>query len=138
MKHKSDDYKTVTVKYYLNNNNSMDEVCKIFKCKKSTLKDWVNKYKITKNLTRKNRNPISYKINKEQVKTAVNMIDKNEQITMDEHKDELRLIHGLLRCKSGCGSWNRDRNGSSNIYKIARNAINNIERPSYLCRETRE
>ena len=50
-------------------------------------------------------------------------------------KDELRLIHGLLRCKSGCGSWNRDRNGSSNIYKIAKNAINNIERPSYLCRE---
>jgi transposase len=53
MKHKSDDYKTIAVKYYLNNNDSMDEVCKIFKCKKSTLKDWVNKYKITKNLTRK-------------------------------------------------------------------------------------
>ena len=50
--------------------------------------------------------------------------------------DEMRLIHGLLRCKSGCGLWNRDRNGSSNIYKIAKNAINNIERPSYLCRET--
>ena len=27
-------------------------------------------------------------------------------------KDELRLINGLLRCKSGCGLWNRDRNGS--------------------------
>jgi hypothetical protein len=53
-----------------------------------------------------------------------------------KNKDELRLIHGLLRCKSGCGSWNRDRNGSSNIYKIAKNAINNIDRPSYLCRET--
>ena len=52
-----------------------------------------------------------------------------------KNKDDLRLIHGLLRCKSGCGSWNRDRNGSSNIYKIAKNAINNIERPSYLCRE---
>jgi len=52
-----------------------------------------------------------------------------------KNKDELRLIHGLLRCKSGCGSWNRDRNGSSNIYKIAKNAINNKERPSYLCRE---
>lgn len=51
-------------------------------------------------------------------------------------KDELRLIHGLLRCKSGCGLWNRDRNGSSNIYKIAKNAINKLERPSYLCRET--
>ena len=47
----------------------------------------------------------------------------------------MRLIHGLLRCKNGGGLWNRDRNGSSNIYKIAKNAINNIERPSYLCRE---
>jgi len=53
-----------------------------------------------------------------------------------KNKGELRLVHGLLRCKSGCGSWNRDRNGSSNIYKIALNAINKLERPSYLCRET--
>lgn len=52
------------------------------------------------------------------------------------NKDELRLVHGLLRCKNGCGLWNRDRNGSSNIYKIAYNAINNIGRPDYLCRET--
>ena len=51
-------------------------------------------------------------------------------------KDELRLIHGLLRCKSGCGLWNRDRNGASNIYKIAYNAIHKLERPTYLCRET--
>jgi hypothetical protein len=54
----------------------------------------------------------------------------------NKNKDKLRLIHGLLRCKSGCGLWNRDRNGSSNIYKIAKNAINKLERPSYLCRET--
>ena len=51
-----------------------------------------------------------------------------------KNKDELRLIHGLLRCKSGCGSWNRDRNGSSNIYKIAKSAIENKSRPNYLCR----
>jgi len=42
----------------------------------------------------------------------------------NKKKDEMRLIHRLLRCKSGCGLWNRDRNGSSNIYKIAFNAIN--------------
>ena len=52
-----------------------------------------------------------------------------------KNKDELRLVHGLLRCKSGCGLWNRDRNGSSNIYKIAYQAIHKLERPSYLCRE---
>jgi len=52
------------------------------------------------------------------------------------NKDDLRLVHGLIRCQSGCGMWNRDRNGASNIYKIAFNAINNLERPNYLCRET--
>ena len=53
-------------------------------------------------------------------------------------RDGLRLVHGLLRCKSGCGVWNRDRNGSSNIYKIACQAINSLPRPSYLCRTTKK
>jgi hypothetical protein len=45
------------------------------------------------------------------------------------------LVHGLLKCKI-CGSvWNRDVNASINIYRIAKNAINKIERPLYLCRE---
>jgi hypothetical protein len=61
---------------------------------------------------------------------------KNKENSKKERKyDETRLVHGLLRCKSGCGEWNRDRNGSSNIYKIAYQAIHNLERPSYLCRE---
>ena len=72
------------VKYYLKHNDSMDKVCEIFDCKKSTLKGWIDRYRNTKNITRKNRKPISYKINKEQVRSAVNMIDKNEQLTMDE------------------------------------------------------
>ena len=63
---------------------------------------------------------------------------KNKENPKKERKyDEMRLVHGLLRCKSGCGEWNRDRNGSSNIYKIAYQAIHNLERPSYLCRETK-
>jgi len=74
------------------------------------------------------------------------MIRKNPKPKPKENKDnpkkeikydEMRLVHGLLRCKNGCGAWNRDRNGSSNIYKIAYQAIHNLERPSYLCRETK-
>jgi hypothetical protein len=42
------------------------------------------------------------------------------------------LIHTLICCKNRCGYWNRDVNGSTNIYKIAYNAINNKERPNYL------
>ena len=44
------------------------------------------------------------------------------------------LVHGLICCKNGCGYWNRDVNGATNIYKIAYNAINNKERPHYLSR----
>jgi hypothetical protein len=44
------------------------------------------------------------------------------------------LIHGLICCKNGCGYWNRDVNGATNIYKIAYNAINNKARPNYLSR----
>ncbi len=44
------------------------------------------------------------------------------------------LVHGLIRCKNGCGYWNRDVNGATNIYRIAYNAINNKKRPDYLCR----
>lgn len=40
----------------------------------------------------------------------------------------------LICCKNGCGYWNRDVNGATNIYKIAYNAINNKERPNYLSR----
>lgn len=54
MTHKTPDYKTSVVQYYLRNNQSMKKVCKVFHCNKSTLNDWVHKYKINhKNLTRK-------------------------------------------------------------------------------------
>jgi hypothetical protein len=45
------------------------------------------------------------------------------------------LCHGLLTCKKCSGVWNRDVNSATNIYRIAKNAINGLERPKYLCRE---
>jgi transposase len=59
------------------------------------------------------------------------MIRKNPK----PYKEGNILVHGLLKCKI-CGSvWNRDVNASTNIYRIAKNAINKVERPEYLCRE---
>ena len=60
MPHKTEDYKLSAVKFYLKNKQSMNKVCSIFDCKKSTLKDWVHKYKKQHNITRNNRTPISY------------------------------------------------------------------------------
>lgn len=90
MKHKGIDYKLTAVKYYFNNNDSMDDTCKIFDCKKSSLNRWIHKYKDTKDLTRQNRKPISYKITKPQVNTALKLLNKNEQITMNEMVFEMK------------------------------------------------
>ena len=52
MKHKSVDYKLSAVNYYLNHEDGYDNTCKIFDCKKSSLKRWIQRYKTSKNLTR--------------------------------------------------------------------------------------
>lgn len=52
--------------------------------KKSSLKRWIHKYKTSKNITRRNRKPISYKITKPQVNTALELLKQNEQLTMNE------------------------------------------------------
>ena len=62
------------------------------------------------------------------------MVRKNPKT----NKDDMRLVHGILRYNSGCGEWNRDRNGSSNIYKIAYQSIYGLERPGYLCRTSNQ
>jgi hypothetical protein len=46
------------------------------------------------------------------------------------------LRWGVLVCKTCSALWNRDENSARNIYKIAYNAINGKERPSYLSRST--
>ena len=48
------------------------------------------------------------------------------------------LVHGLLTCKKCSKPWNRDVNASINIFRIANNSINGIERPKYLCRVKKE
>ena len=84
-KHKSEDYKLSAVKYYLNNDVSLDDVCKIFDCPKQSLYRWVKRYEEIQEIKRLNRKSISYKITKEQVKYVIEKkLKENEQITMEE------------------------------------------------------
>jgi len=86
-KHKSNDYKLSAVKYYLNNDVSLDDVSVIFDCPKQSLYRWVKRYEELEEIKRLNRKSISYKITKEQVKYAILKLKENEQITMEElHK----------------------------------------------------
>ena len=52
--HKSSDYKLSAVKYYLSHSKNQVQTCKIFGCSERSLMRWVDKYKFTNNITRKN------------------------------------------------------------------------------------
>ena len=43
--HKSNDYKLTAVQYYLVEDKTHEEVCKIFKCSPRSLMRWVERYK---------------------------------------------------------------------------------------------
>ena len=78
MKHKGTDYKVSAVQYYKKHKKSLSQTCKIFNCSKGSLHRWVQRYENGKNITRKNRKYVSYKIRKEQVKEQDTNISQNK------------------------------------------------------------
>ena len=64
---KSSDYKETAVQYYLIEDKTQEEVCKIFKCSPRSLMRWVDKYKKDGEITGYNRIPKAYKVHKEHV-----------------------------------------------------------------------
>ena len=95
-KHRSEDYKISAVKYYLNNDVSLDDVCEIFDCPKQSLYRWVKRYNKLEEIKRLNRKPKSYKITKEQVKYAIQKLKENERCKLKT----LFLICNLLYKKN--------------------------------------
>jgi len=113
MKHqKSSDYKLTAVQYYLVEDISQEEVCKIFKCSPRSLMRWVDKYKKDGEMTGYNRIPKAYKVHKEHVDFLLQEIKKNKTITIDD------LLH-LLKNKYPTLDLNK-----SHIHRIIRD--NNI------------
>ena len=83
--HKSEDYKVSAVNYYLNEDTTtQEEVCKIFKCSARSLMRWVDRFQEEEEIKRHNRKPVSYKVQKEQVKFILAELKKNKTITMDD------------------------------------------------------
>lgn len=81
---KSIDYKETAVQYYLVEDKSQEEVCKIFKCSRRSLMRWVEKYKKHGKITGYERTPKAYKVRKEYVVFLLEEIKKNKTITIEE------------------------------------------------------
>lgn len=88
--HKSNDYKLTAVQYYLVEDKTQEEVCKIFKFTPRSLMRWVSQYKKEGNVNKHYRKPIAYKVKKEYVKLLVDEINKNKTITLDELNQKLK------------------------------------------------
>lgn len=81
MPHKHEDLKITAVRYYLNNNVSYAETCRIFDCPERSLKRWIERYEEEDEIKRRNRLPVSYKITQTQIDYAIRRLRENEQIT---------------------------------------------------------
>ena len=88
----SNKYKETAVQYYLVEDKSQEEICKIFKCSRRSLMRWVEKYKTDGKITGYERRPKAYKVHKEQVDFLLQEIKKNKTITIED------LLH-LLKNK---------------------------------------
>ena len=88
--HKSEDYKISAVEYYLVSKGNQEQVCKIFKCSVRSLMRWVDRYEEENNIKRHNREPIAYKVSKENVKFIIEEIKKNKTITIDDLLTKLK------------------------------------------------
>ena len=78
--HKSEDYKERAVQYYLVEDKSQEEVCKIFECSRRSLMRWVKLYKKHGNVERQNRTPTAYKVKKEHIHFIKDELNKNKQL----------------------------------------------------------
>ena len=75
---KSPDYKLTAVNYYLVEDKTQDEVCKIFKCSRRSLMRWVDRYENDGNVDIHYRKPIAYKVKKEHVDFLLQELNKNK------------------------------------------------------------
>ena len=82
--HKTEDYKESAVQYYLVEDKTQEEVCRIFQCSRRSLMRWVKLYKNKGNVERQNRTPIAYKIKTEHIRFIKDEIHKNKTITMED------------------------------------------------------
>jgi len=95
-KHKSEDYKLSAVKYFLENKDTQDNTCKIFKCSVRSLLRWTKRYKKEKEIKRHNREPISYKIKKEHIKFILEELKNNKTITIEDLLTKLKNKYSNL------------------------------------------
>ena len=96
-KHKSEDYKLSAVKYFLENKDTQENTCRIFKCSVRSLLRWTKRYEEENEIKRHNRKPISYKIKKEHIRFILEELKNNKTITIEDLLIKLKNKYTTLK-----------------------------------------
>jgi len=81
---KSIDYKETAINYYLVEDKTQEEVCKVFNCSRRSLMRWVKQHENEGKVKGYERKPKAYKVHKEHVDFLLQEIKKNKTITIDD------------------------------------------------------
>ena len=90
MKHKSNDYKLTAVQHYLVEDNTQEQVCKIFQCSPRSLMRWVKQYQKDGTVDNHYKEPVAYKVKKEYVSFLLQEIKTNRTVTLHELLQKLK------------------------------------------------
>ena len=90
MKHKSNDYKLTAVQHYLVEDNTQEQVCKIFQCSPRSLMRWVKQYQKDGTVDNHYKEPVAYKVKKEYVRFLLQEIKTNRTVTLHELLQKLK------------------------------------------------
>ena len=88
---KSNDYKITAVNYYLVEDKTQEQVCKIFKCNPRSLMRWVERYKKDGNVDIHYRKPIAYKVKKEYVEFYYTKLKMIKPLRYKNYYKNLRI-----------------------------------------------
>ena len=88
--HKSNDYKLTAVQHYLVEDNTQEQVCKIFQCSPRSLMRWVKQYQKDGTVDNHYREPVAYKVKKEYVRFLLQEIKTNRTVTLHELLQKLK------------------------------------------------
>ena len=88
-KHHSNDFKLSAVRLY-QKHKSYSHVARLLDCDRISLMRWVKRYKETGSIERQQRPDVAYKVRKNHVKYALELLEKDQQISMKELAMEVK------------------------------------------------
>ena len=130
-KHHSEDYKLSAVKYYLKIDNQI-KTCEIFKCSERSLMRWVDKYKKSGKIKRKERKYIAYKVTKENVKYIKKLIKKNKTITIQDLTNKLNKKFDINLSRSHIRQVVKDNNITLKQTRLRHEPETRYRKPVYI------